>query len=35
MSMPTICGYILIQNESQSVQGVNSYDTLFAGMSNV
>ena len=35
MSMPTLCGYVLIQNKSQSVQGVNSYDILFAGMSNV
>ena len=35
MSVPTLCGYILIQKESQSVQGVNSYDILFAGMSNV
>ena len=33
--MPTLVGYILIQTESQSVQGVNSYDILFAGMSNV
>ena len=35
MSVPTLCGYILVQEESQSVQGVNSYDILFAGMSNV
>ena len=35
MSVHTLCGYILIQTESQSVQGVNSYDILFAGMSNV
>ena len=35
MNMPTLVGYILIQTESQSVQGVNSYDILFAGMSNV
>ena len=33
--MPTLVGYILIQTESQSVQEVNSYDILFAGMSNV
>ena len=35
MNMPTLCDYILIQKESQSVQGVNRYDILFAGMSNV
>ena len=35
MSVPTLCGYILIQKESQSVQGFISYDILFAGMSNV
>ena len=35
MNMPTLAGYILIQTENQSVQGVNSYDILFAGMSNV
>ena len=35
MSMPTLCCYILIEKESQSVQGVNIYDILFAGMSNV
>ena len=35
MSVPRLCGYILIQKESQSVQGVNRYDILFAGMSNV
>ena len=35
MIMPTLVGYILMQTESQSVQGVNSYDILFAGMSNV
>ena len=33
--MPTVCGYIVIQKESQSVQGVDSYVILFAGMSNV
>ena len=33
--MPILVGYILIQTESQSVQGVNSYDILFAGTSNV
>ena len=35
INMPTLVGYILIQTESQSVHGVNSYDILFAGMSNV
>ena len=35
MSMPTLCGYILVQKESQSVQGVNSYGILSAGKSNV
>ena len=35
MNMPTLVGYIVIQTESQSVQGVNSYGILFAGMSNV
>ena len=33
--MPTLVGYMLIQTECQSVQGVNSYDILFAGMPNV
>ena len=35
MDMPTLVGYNLIQTESKSVQGVSSYDILFAGMSNV
>ena len=35
MNMPTLVGYNLIQTESKSVQGVSSYDILFAGMSNV